>query len=46
MHLALILLALLVGFPFLARLLGWMISAMFWLFAVLVLFYLIEDMTR
>jgi hypothetical protein len=45
-HLALILLALVVGFPVLARLVGWMISAMFWLFAVVVLFYLIQDMTH
>jgi hypothetical protein len=46
MHLLLVVVALVLGFPFLARLVGWMISAMFWLFAVLVLFYLIQDMTR
>jgi hypothetical protein len=45
-HLALILLALVVGFPVLARLVGWMVSAVFWLFAFLFLFYLIQDITR
>jgi hypothetical protein len=46
MHLLLIVVALVLGFPLLARLVGWMISAMFWLFAVVVLFYLIQDMTH
>jgi hypothetical protein len=46
MHALLIAILLIIAFPFLARVLGWMISALWAAFVLVFLYYLIQGLTH